>query len=149
MTRSLGIKPATHQYVQSNFSRHWFQPSTSFFSFLHPFESFQTKRLRHLPAFHRVFQPLALLELANYTVSQNLLPSMQKSNQFAIPHNSMRKTITLYACPVYHNGLPSYLSDDLEVVQKRGKRIFHPELCYEQALARSDLCSIMTARQEI
>ena len=48
------------------------------------------------------------------------------------------RTITEYACPVYHNGLTSYLSEDLEVVQKRGMRIIHPELPYEQALAKSD-----------
>ena len=45
--------------------------------------------------------------------------------------------------------MPSYLSEDLEVVQKRGLRITYPELSYEQALAKSDLCPLSTRRQEI
>ena len=59
------------------------------------------------------------------------------------------RPITEYACPVFHNGLPSYLSEDLEVVQKRGLKIIYPELSYEQALAKSDLCPLSTRRQEI
>ena len=59
------------------------------------------------------------------------------------------RPITEYACPVFHNGLPSCLSEDLEVVQKRGLRIIYPELSYEQALAKSDLCPLSTRRQEI
>ena len=51
--------------------------------------------------------------------------------------------------PVYHNGLPSYLSEDLDVLQERGMRIIHPELSLEQALAKSDLCPLSTRRQEI
>ena len=59
------------------------------------------------------------------------------------------RPITEYAFPVYLDGLPSYLSEDLEVVQKRGIRIIHPELSYEQALAKSDLWLLSTRRQEI
>ena len=59
------------------------------------------------------------------------------------------RPITEYACPVLHNGLPSYLSEDLEVVQKIGLKIIYPQLSYEQALAKSDLCPLSTRRQEI
>ena len=31
------------------------------------------------------------------------------------------RPVAEYACPVFHNGLPQYLSNDLERLQKRGK----------------------------
>ena len=33
------------------------------------------------------------------------------------------RPITEYACPVFHDGLPVYLSHELEAVQKRAMRI--------------------------
>ena len=33
------------------------------------------------------------------------------------------RPVTEYACTVFHNGLPKYLSDDLEQLQKRALRI--------------------------
>lgn len=38
------------------------------------------------------------------------------------------RPITEYACPVFHDGLPVYLSNELEGVQKRAMRIIFP-LC--------------------
>ena len=35
-----------------------------------------------------------------------------------------------HACPVYHNSLPSYLSDELETLQKRAMRIIHSFVNY-------------------
>ena len=42
----------------------------------------------------------------------------------------------------------SFFQLDLQVVQKRGMRIIHPELSYEQALAKSDLCPLLTTRRD-
>ena len=39
------------------------------------------------------------------------------------------RPITEYACPAFHDGLPVYLSNDLEGVQKRAMRNIFP-LCY-------------------
>ena len=49
------------------------------------------------------------------------------------------RPIMEYACPVYHNSLPSYLSDELESLQKRAMRIIHPFVNYRDAL---DLCKL-------
>ena len=38
------------------------------------------------------------------------------------------RPIMEYACPVYHNSLPSYMSDELESLQKRAMRIIHNKL---------------------
>ena len=52
------------------------------------------------------------------------------------------RPIMEYACPVYHNSLPSYLSDELESLQKRAMRILHPFVDYCNAL---ELVNIETA----
>ena len=46
------------------------------------------------------------------------------------------RPIAEYACQVFHTGLPKYLSDDLENLQKRALRIIHPDLFYDEALDR-------------
>ena len=44
------------------------------------------------------------------------------------------RPVSEYACQVYHNSLPKYLSDDLERLQKRALRIILPEKTYAAAL---------------
>ena len=44
------------------------------------------------------------------------------------------RPITEYACPVFHDGLPVYLSKELEGVQKRAMRIIFPLCSYNEAL---------------
>ena len=41
--------------------------------------------------------------------------------------------MTEYACQVFHYGLPKYLSDVIERIQKRALRIIFPDLSYENA----------------
>ena len=47
--------------------------------------------------------------------------------------------ITEYACPVFHDGLPVYLSHELEAVQKRAMRIIFHALCMMKRLLRQAL----------
>jgi hypothetical protein len=42
--------------------------------------------------------------------------------------------ITEYVCPVFHNGLPKYLSDELERIQKRAMQIIFPNINYQDVL---------------
>ena len=42
--------------------------------------------------------------------------------------------------PSFHRALPSYLSEDLERLQKRAMKIIYPELSYAKALEISTLC---------
>ena len=44
------------------------------------------------------------------------------------------RSLIEYACPVYHDGLPTYLSRELESVQRRAMRIIYPTESYEDAL---------------
>ena len=37
-----------------------------------------------------------------------------------------------YACQVFHNGLPKYLSEELEKIQRRALRIIFPDLDYKR-----------------
>ena len=47
------------------------------------------------------------------------------------------RPITEYACPVFHDGLPVYLSNELEGVQTRAMRIIFPLCSYNEALVES------------
>ncbi len=47
------------------------------------------------------------------------------------------RTILEYACQVFHHGLPKYLSDVIERIQKRAMRIILPDLSYEDAYSYS------------
>jgi hypothetical protein len=52
-----------------------------------------------------------------------------------------------YACPVFHNGLPTYLSDELERIQKRAMQIIFPNINYQDALKNSNLLSSYERRE--
>ena len=59
------------------------------------------------------------------------------------------RPITEYACPVFHEGLPVYLSDDLEGLQKRAMRIIFPLCSYNEALFESGLNKLSDCRQDL
>lgn len=54
---------------------------------------------------------------------------------------------TEYACPVFHNSLPNYLSDELEYLQKRAMRIIFPFTTYREALELANLETLFDRRQ--
>ena len=47
--------------------------------------------------------------------------------------------ITEYACPVFHDCLPVYLSKDIESIQRCTMRISFPSLSYKEALDKAGL----------
>ena len=57
------------------------------------------------------------------------------------------RPIIEYACPTFHNGLPKYLSDDLERLQKRALRIILPSANYTDALEACNLVSLYDRRE--
>ena len=59
------------------------------------------------------------------------------------------RPITEYACPVFHDGLPMYLSNELEGVQKRAMRIIFPLCSYKEAFVESGLTKLSERRQEL
>ena len=44
------------------------------------------------------------------------------------------RPVTEYACQVFHDSLPQYLSDELGKRQKRALRIIFPDLHYKEVL---------------
>ena len=57
------------------------------------------------------------------------------------------RPITDYACPVFHDSLPVYLSRELEAVQKRTMRIIFPCFLFEEALVKARLVTLSSRRQ--
>ena len=52
------------------------------------------------------------------------------------------RPIMEYACPLFHDGLPVYLSHELEAVQKRAMRIIFPSLMSDEALVKTSLVTL-------
>ena len=42
-----------------------------------------------------------------------------------------------YACQVFHSNLPSYLSNEIERIQRRAMHVIFPDLSYNDALAET------------
>ena len=53
---------------------------------------------------------------------------------------------SLYASPVFHYSLPSYLSNDIERIQRRALKIIYPNLSYQEALVKSGLQNLHNRR---
>ena len=52
---------------------------------------------------------------------------------------SVIRPVVEYACPVWHTNLPGYLSDSIEVVQKRALRTIYPGVSYSEAMEKSNM----------
>lgn len=59
------------------------------------------------------------------------------------------RPILEYASPVFHHSLPRYLSDDIERIQQRALKIIHPDLSYNDALAKSGLSNLNDRRETL
>ena len=55
----------------------------------------------------------------------------------------------LVTCQVFPNSLPTYLSDELEKLQRRALRIIYPDISYAAALKKSNLVTLYIRRQEL
>ena len=59
------------------------------------------------------------------------------------------RPVTEYACPVFHNVLPAYLSAELEQLQKRAMRIIFPFVPYSDTLPQANMETLSQHRQSI
>ena len=57
------------------------------------------------------------------------------------------RPVSEYACQVFHNGLPKYLSEELEKIQRRALRIIFPDLGYQEALKECNIATLYQRRQ--
>lgn len=54
-----------------------------------------------------------------------------------------------YACPVFHRSIPTYISEDLERIQRRALGIIYPDLSYSVALETAGLPKLHERRGKI
>ena len=71
------------------------------------------------------------------------------SNDLLLFYVTCIRPVAEYACEVFHDSLPKYLSDDLEKLQKRACRIILPGHFYENALGELGLTSLADRRQNL
>ncbi|KAK2160819.1 hypothetical protein NP493_1626g00026 [Ridgeia piscesae] len=62
---------------------------------------------------------------------------------------SVVRPVLEYACPVWHTNLPQYLSDNIEVIQKRALKFIFPGLGYAEILRRVNLDTLNVRRDSI
>ena len=62
---------------------------------------------------------------------------------------SIIRPVLEYACPVWRTSLPKYLSDAIEMIQKRVLRSIHPGLHYDDILVLVGLQSLKMRRDNI
>ena len=71
------------------------------------------------------------------------------TNELVLFYCTCIRPILEYASPVFHNGLTKYLSNDLEMVQKRAMRIIFPWTSYTDALPLAGLQQLDVRRDEL
>ena len=59
------------------------------------------------------------------------------------------RPIAEYACPVFHNSLTNYLSNELEAIQQRALKIIFSRSSYGETLSRTGLQTLYARRQEL
>ena len=62
---------------------------------------------------------------------------------------SVVRPVLEYACPLWHVNLPQYLSDNIEVIQKRALKCIFPGLGYAEILRRVNLDTLNVRRESI
>lgn len=62
---------------------------------------------------------------------------------------SVVRPVLEYACPVWSSALPNYLSDRIEMIQKRALRAIYPGLSYDSALETVGSTSLCTRRTSL
>ena len=62
---------------------------------------------------------------------------------------SLIRSTLEYACTVWHNSLPKYLSDKLELVQKRAFRTIYPNTHYKDALLIANCSRLHSRRNDL
>lgn len=58
------------------------------------------------------------------------------------------RSVLEYCAPVFHHGLPNYLSEDIERVQKRALKILSPSMSYAASLKRFNLKTLKARRED-
>ena len=70
-------------------------------------------------------------------------------NDLITIYTSLIRSLLEYCCVVWHRALPSYLSQELEHIQKRALKIIVPALSYSEALQVLNLRTLDERRNEL
>ena len=62
---------------------------------------------------------------------------------------SVIRPVVEYACPVWHTNLPKYLSDNIEIIQKRCLKTIFPGFTYEDILQMVNIPTLHDRRNAI
>jgi hypothetical protein len=62
---------------------------------------------------------------------------------------SVIRPVLEYACPVWSTNLPAYLSDKIEMIQKRAMRTIYPGMSYVDILKHVDIAPLSSRREEL
>ena len=62
---------------------------------------------------------------------------------------SVVRPVVEYACPVWNTNLPIYLSDNIEMIQKRAVRAIFPGMSYDDILTHINLSTLKDRRDYI
>ena len=60
---------------------------------------------------------------------------------------SIVRPVLEYACPVWHTNLPTYLSDSIELIQKRAIKSIYPGQSYADVLQRMGILTLNERRE--
>ena len=75
--------------------------------------------------------------LKGYMLYQLKRPGIRQTDLVNV-YVSVVRPVLEYACPVWHTNLPKYLSDNIEMIQKRELKSIFPNKGYDDILY--DLC---------
>ena len=67
-------------------------------------------------------------------------------NDLVLFYCSPIRSVLEYACMLFHRSLPRYLSEDLELIQKRAMRIILPDYKYRDALKIAKIDTLYVRR---
>ena len=91
------------------------------------------------------------IEQADFSFRIYLLRQLKRAKgdptQLLCFYSTCIRPVSEYACQVLHNGLPEYLSEELEKIQRRALRIIFPDLGYQEALKECNLATLLQRRQ--
>jgi hypothetical protein len=80
-----------------------------------------------------------------FMLSQCRRSGLKASDMIQIYTTKIRPILE-YACQAWHPGLPAYLHDDIEQVQRRALKIIFPSLSYAESLLKSSLQPLQERR---
>ena len=95
-----------------------------------------------------IYQTIVKARKRLYFLSQ-LKRAKVGTKELIVFYSTCIRPILEYACPVFHNSLSNYLSNDLEMIQKRALKIIYPWTSYADALIFTGLQHLSTRREKI